>query len=230
MAYLLDKPTLDRLDRSLPRVERGIYNPTRPPGSEFARFDSGWRPFKNVSGATMPGYSTAKPDTSHTINLEETILHLEKHETAFHPEHWITWADDTPNNGYGMCIQSAPTVDVKFDTGTPAFGEMWGAKPGEWVVSLGYPGLYVLGVIDATNKILRAIPRLPVLSVIGKAGLGITKGSTGSVTIWKGISGSEGTSTFTITARALWAAITASKYVLVTWLNGVPYVSPLECS
>lgn len=69
----------------------------------------------------------------------------------------------------------------------------------------------------------------PQWTLFGKAGSSISKGSTGTITIWGGASGSEAATSWTLTCRALYAAIASGKYCVVENINGVFYAAQVEC-
>lgn len=157
----------------------------------------------------------------------------EQPSTTFRRVHLVNGPVPIPAGSYsGPSIGMAQNDEfllVKYDTGTPATGETWGPKPGQFTVSKNYPGFRCLGVIDATNKVMLAVPEPPPFYLC-KADSGISKGSTGTASLYVGASGSETDSTVNITScRAKWMAIATSKWCGVSFVNGVPYITQLEC-
>lgn len=129
--------------------------------------------------------------------------------------------------GYGTWLEQSGKV--LYDTGTPAIDEEWGAKSGQWTLNKNRPGFLITGGVNATDTVVRAKQHL-VTDLKGKAGSGISKGSSGDVVIWMGASGAEAPTEYTISCSALGAAITSAKYVVVWFESGVWYVAPWECA
>lgn len=124
--------------------------------------------------------------------------------------------------------RSSRIFKAAYDTGTPAIGEVWGPKPSQWTLSKNYPGFRIVGIDNASAKIALVEPE-PILTLHGKADSAISKGSSGTVSIWVGAGGSEVDSTINVTAYARGAAISSGKIVGIHFINGVAYVFPWEC-
>lgn len=65
--------------------------------------------------------------------------------------------------------------------------------------------------------------------MLGKPDADIAKGATGTVSVWSGRAGSRSDSGLNVEATATGAAVTASKFVFLTWIEDDWEVSPYEC-
>ncbi len=185
-----------------------------------------WLRGYNAAGETIPAYSVVAIRAGSTID-NGYRAHLEKPSTTFCRDYGITVSQDLSAGKRGGYSVEAGLV--KYDTGTPATGETWGPKPGQFTVSKNYPGFRCLGVIDSTNKIMLAVREEPPF-YLAKADAAISKGSSGTASLYVGASGSETDSTINITnCRAKWGAIATGKWCGVSFVNGVPYITQLEC-
>jgi hypothetical protein len=68
---------------------------------------------------------------------------------------------------YGQAHAAFP-AGVLYDPadGTPAAGEIWGAKEGEWKLRKGYPGFRVLGTADPETGLVNVAPLSPVVTFV----------------------------------------------------------------
>lgn len=123
-----------------------------------------------------------------------------------------------------------------YNSGTPAVDEGWGPTPGQFYLTKNYPEvLTVAAITDSTNKYV--FGRIKTIThVIGKLAGSLSQGSTATVNVWGGAGGSEAViSSLTLTGRD-WlmksgaTAIASGKKVLVEWINGIAYISEVECA
>jgi len=226
MGYTFDEQGVRRIVATVRRVEQDPRSLTGKSIPIASGTSINWLPGYNNAGEEIPAYSCvvigAKAD-------KNGVQHnaLTKPSTTFSTAFGLTVGlDISSGDNCGYHVESGFAT---YDTGTPAVGEVWGPKPGQFTLTRGYVGFICLGIIDATAKIMLA-ERTQSRSYLCKPNSSITKGSTGACTIWAGVSGSEAATTWTsVTARAKWAAVTSGKFCLLTWVNDGPYVSPLEC-
>lgn len=64
---------------------------------------------------------------------------------------------------------------------------------------------------------------------LGKPDSDIAKGDSGTVSVWEGRAGSRTDSTINVTGWATGAAVTADKWVFLTWIENDWEVTPYEC-
>jgi hypothetical protein len=180
-------------------------------------------PFHNASGEVVPAHAVMR-----VTSIANEIHEIEKPNTTFKSRYLVNGPDAVAIDGYGIGTWLEKSDKVLYDTGTPAIDEEWGAKSGQWSLSENRPGFLITGDVDTTALTVRAKQHL-VTDLIGQAGSGISKGSSGDVDIWMGASGAEAVTEYVIECSALGAAITADKWVVVFFRNGVWYVGPWEC-
>lgn len=188
--------------------------------------------FKNVSGETIPGYGVIRI-TAVTVTDGIVLLSGDKPSTTFAKEYAVNCAADCAADSWGSCYRSGDVL-ASYDTGTPANGEGWGPKPGQWTLSKGYPGFIVHGIVDATNKILLGSGGT-ITTLLGKASGAITARSgttqgTGTMAIWYDNAGTLTDTTMTVTVKNLSAtAVTASAYIQAKWIGNAFYVDYEDC-
>jgi hypothetical protein len=224
-AYAFDENGKDRADSAIRWVEGFREQGTRRQRRFVSPFDD--VRIYNDTNEELPQFGVARVTGMTTIN-DQKVVSVEKPDTTFGRLYLVNSGDDLAYQRVGVA-KNRPIVKVLYDTGTPAIGEVWGPKPGQFSCSAWYPGFKVLGIVSSTDKIMLAQYDEPGI-YLGKADADIAKGSTGTVSLWIGASGAESDSTINITGcSALGAAITSGKWVTVQYINGVPYVGPYEC-
>jgi hypothetical protein len=193
-------------------------------------------PFYNDSGGTIPAYaamvltgafdangypkvtqaSTAGFKQVGLVNGPNTVA-----STAIGLGSWLEHGRLTP---YGRVLYNS-------GSGTPAVGEEWGMKSGQWDLVKNRPGFYIIGNPDTTNHHVLAI-QTPVRGLIGKLTGTVGAGASGTLNIWFGAGGSEAVSsegwTLAVTNRT-GLSLTAAKWCSAVWRNGNWYVEPWEC-
>ncbi len=225
--YSFDENGVRRIVASVRRVEA---SPHSGPLFLTPMVSSGtpekWIGCKNNAAETIPAWSCAAIGTGSTID-GVYHPHASKPSTTFTRSYALTGGRDaTTVDKVGVTFEAGL---CKYDTGTPAVGETWGPKPGQWTLSRYYSGFRCVGILDSTNKIALWEREEPPFYLC-KADSSISKGSTGTASLYVGDSGSETDSTVNITScKALWGAIATSKWCGVSFVNGVPYITQLEC-
>lgn len=192
-----------------------------------------WKQWRN-DGATEVGPFEVFRITGNEVIGDENVALGELPSTTFGRSYAVNGPMAVPASGYGV-YQSGPEVLVAYDTGTPAVGDSYGPKPSQGTVVKNYPATCeCLGIVDSTNKIMRARWH-PIDHIIGKLAGSLSQGSTATVNVWAGAGGSEAVITsLTVTGRD-WlmktgaTAIASGKKVVVEWIDGVPYVVEAEC-
>lgn len=220
-----------RVIDSVRRLERQVYNRGASGGSKPQSPNEFWCSYKNTSGDTVPGNGViVLEDIELIASGADRAYEAAKPSTTFGRIFAASQPFGVASNKYGLC-KFFGELELLYDDadGTPAFGETWGPKPGQFSLAKGYPGFTVLGVSDSTNHILLAV-REEVSTYIGKADAGINKGASGTVSIWIGTPGSESDSTVNISScYNRTANISSGNWVTVQFINGHPYVAKLEC-
>lgn len=224
-AYAFNEDGKRRADDAIRWVEGFREQGTRRQRRFGAPFDD--IRIYNDTNEELPQYGVARVTGMNTVN-DQKVVTVEKPSTTFSRLYLVNSGDDLAYQRVGVA-KNRPVVKVLYDTGTPAVGETYGPKPSQFTVSKGYPGFLCLGIVDAANKIMLARYDEPGIYLV-KADADISKGSTGTCSLYVGDSGAESDSTINIeNCSALGAAITAGKWATVQYINGVAFVGPWEC-
>jgi len=121
--------------------------------------------FYNDSGETVPIAAVMAVTGVHTLDDGTVIPKIGKPSSTFCRSYLLNGATevpvadaevDPPTTGIGNYQDSDfRDVLVLYDTGTPAVGEEWGPKSGQWSLSKsGTPSIFtVYGIADSTNKV-----------------------------------------------------------------------------
>ena len=194
-----------------------------------------WEEIKNDSSEACPAHSLMvvtgmeMRGTTH----KRPVLIGNKPGTTFYREIVVSGPTVIPPGGYGRCTRGPGPVLVKYDTGTPANGEGWGAKPGQWTASKGFPeGALVKGIFNESRKLMLATLS-PVGTLLGKTtGAGMTAGTASTnYQIWTGELDAEVNGGFTTVPSALSrVAIDSGLFVKLTWHNNGWLMEALECN
>jgi hypothetical protein len=143
--------------------------------------------FKNDSGEAIPPFAVMAV-TAAELDGTTYICKVQKPSTTFRRQYLVNGPDEVPYHsirGYGEA-QQGQVVRVFYDTGTPANGEGWGPKPGQWSLSKNYPQTAIAqGVVDSDNKIMLAHWG-PIQSGMGQATAAVTAGATGTIRVLQG--------------------------------------------
>ena len=223
--------------RRIVKVVRQVENaPRQTPGNYEPIVSSGtsetWLECKNNAGETIPAYSAVNLTAGTTVDGRK-IPYAVKPSTTFYAQWGMTVGQDVESGAkLGVCMEHGL---VRYDTGTPAAGEGWGIKPGQYTLSKGYPGGRVIEVLDTTNKIMR-VEWLPLTHFLGKTEVSVSAGASlsgavaGAYKIYGGTKGSESDGGWT-TVPSVWFrnALGASKWFRATWLNDGWEGEPLTC-
>lgn len=191
-----------------------------------------WKLFRNTTAETIPPFS---------------VMRITGAENTTQPEHAIRFTVAQPNSTFctdylingpysvaagedGIGTTLAQAGYVAYDTGTPAYGEEWGAKTGQWTLNKNRPGFIIEGGNKTSAGVTATVARQHVVTdLICKADSSIAKGATGTCSVYMGASGAEAVTEYDITGSALGAAITLAKWSVLFLRNGVWYVGPWEC-
>jgi hypothetical protein len=232
---VFDRESASRIARAVPVVERMF-----PRGIGFGSLQYSdptvWLPFRNDSGETCPGRSIVRITSVTTMSTElsggiddDELYIINKPNTDWHQCYAVTEAADIEDDAFGM-LTFSPVALVAYDSGTPARGEGWGPKSGQWTVSKNYPATCIAqGIFDATNKYMRCNFG-PIERVLGKTNASHAKGALGDVSVYYGTALSEADTTIDIEDVAnKFADLDSGAWVHVSWFNGQPYLTAAEC-
>lgn len=192
-------------------------------------------PIYNDTGGSLGKYSLVRPNAIRLVE-KKIFIDVKQPDSTHSWDYLVVGDNDIPSASYGLA-QRGPMVKFLYDTGTPAVGNGYGPKSGQYTAVKNYPEcLIVAGIYDAGDKI--AWGRLkPIEELIGKLDGSLSQGSTATVSIWIGAGGSESDSGVNVEVAVRdWlmksgaTAIASGKKVVVRRINGVPYVTEAECA
>ncbi len=209
-AYAFDEDGKRRANNAIRWVEGFREQPNR----RQRRFASPFDDLKIYNGTNeeMPQYGIGKAGAVTTVNGEKVIT-VEKPDTTFTRSYLVNSGDDLAYQNVSTA-KNRPVVKVLYDTGTPAAGETWGAKPSQWTASKGYPGFTVLGIVDSSAQIMLARVE-PYDTIIGKLTGALVDGGN-TVNVWAGVPGSEAAiASWTVTAYP-WFDVGSCTYPVST--------------
>jgi len=181
----------------------------------------------NNSSEVIPAYGVMRVES---VDADTEVHEVNKPSTTFKCRYLVNLGSDIAIDGSGNAtwLEKSAQVLYRAASGTPAIDEEWGAKDGQWTLEKNRPGFLITGGNETDDGITRAKQHL-VTDLIGKADSNISKGSSGTVSIWMGASAAEAVTEYDLTCSAKGAAITSAKFVVVFFRNGVWYVGPWEC-
>lgn len=188
-----------------------------------------WIPFTNSSTAAAPAFALLKVTG---ITAATGTLTVTQASTEFSRVYAINGPDvAAANGGSGLCTLDSPCL-CAYDSGTPAVGEGWGPKPGQWTLSKGFPGGTVIGIHDSANSVASVMLETPIVNFLGKTTAATTaNAATTSYNVMAGGTlGSETNAGFNPVPSALsLTTIGSSKWVKLTFLANGVRMEPLEC-
>jgi hypothetical protein len=186
------------------------------------------RLFKNSTGETIPAFGVmAVTDASRAI--QEPYLKVAKPSTTFRRTYVVNGDLAIADGSFGYCHERG-TVQVLYDSGTPALGEGWGPKPGQWTLSKFYPATAtVAGITDSSARVMLAEWK-QITEFWGKVNGNITHGGTGNISLWAGVFGSESDTGIDINGVGCPSGnMTLNDKANGGWMNGQPEIYPREC-
>ena len=129
------------------------------PNSDFT--DTRWKLVQNTGSSTCPPYcclQVTTPGIQLSTDGNSDLLYIGTQPNGSTTASFL-FAGPTPipAGDYGAATFDVPAL-AAWDTGTPAVGETWGPKSGQWTLSKGQPGFTVVGVVDATRNLMLAVP------------------------------------------------------------------------
>lgn len=188
-------------------------------------------PFRNDSGETVPAYGVMRVVNKTTIDARP-IYTIGKPNTTFQRRYLVNSPTEVIDGGrgWGTWLWHADYVLYDSGSGTPAFGEEWGAQNGTWTLAKNRPGFLIDGGNETNPHRTIAMQHL-ITSVLAQTDGAIDLESSGTLDVLCGAPGSETASGQTISS-AFSETMDCEDNTRVTcsWFNGKPYFSPTRCA
>lgn len=183
--------------------------------------------FRNTSGEEIPAYAVMRI-TGAERRAGRPVITVGKPSTTFRRLYLVNGSKKVgaASTAYGVGTYLDEGGEVLYDSGTPAMGESWGPKNGQWSLAKWRYGFTITGAVDSTGLKVVAT-QTEVNEVYGQTNGALNKGSTGTVDLYDG-NNSAITST-SITATNRFANVATSKKVICTWIGGTWLASSAEC-
>ena len=232
--YLLSERDMGRVSRVVRRVEGQVDSLGTTGGDSRLMIPQPVSiTFYNPTSETIPA-GGIMAITGAALADKIPYLTISKPSATFVRSYAVNGDLPVEKEKFGQCYTSG-WVRFAYDTGTPANGDCYGAKPSQWTASANYPAILdCFGILDSTDKIALGYLH-PIDHIIGKLAGALGEGNYATVNVWCGAGNSEAVITsMTVTAydwlmKSGATDIASGKKVVVDWINGVPYVTEAEC-
>jgi hypothetical protein len=227
---LLTNRAFNRISRAVRIVERLPRNPQRLEKQPIIRRQPQGVRFKNTSGETCPLGALMAVNGSGT--QQPTCL-ITKPDSTLERQYLINIFGDVEDGEYGRGNYLADLGAFLVEPGSsPGVGDTYGAVAGQWYARKNRPGFTVSTTTTFDDDGLVHGRQEPLSWLPGKADAQISKGSTGTFSIWmrNKTTGAWEDSGFNVTARALFAITPASpKGSAISFSSGEWLAGPWEC-
>jgi hypothetical protein len=221
-----------RISAAVRAVESGRLNQRSDLELEPKDRNFGKIPFRNDSGEAVPAYAVMRVTSRATVD-GRSIHVIGKPTTTFQRRYLVNGVLEVGigKRGWGTWLWHADYVLYNSGSGTPAYGEGWGPKSGQWSLEKNYIGFFVEGGNTGSGAASRtnAMQVMPHF-VIGKADAAIPEDDDGTVRVYSGPRGTEADTGQTIAGA--WNKgpdIDDEGWVSVGWSGEEPYCAGMKC-
>lgn len=181
--------------------------------------DTQFMEWKNDAESDCPAYGCFRLVSLEQLAPDRTILHGDRPNTyGAQYDHFINGPVTVKAGTMGACFRTGQ-VPAAFDAtdGSPATGDLWGPRSGTWLLKKNTGGFRIRGITNTTNS-FALVEAAPMLSFVGKTDAAISKGATGTVSIYWGALGSETDTTQNFdSVLTRFGDVGASKWVRCGW-------------
>lgn len=180
--------------------------------------------FRNASGLLIPSFGVLQITGSEIAGVGRNILTVTRPDGTAGAVYAINGLIPIAVGQKGRCTLDFPTL-AAYDTGdgTPAIGQFWGPKSGQFTLAKGMPGFSISGTA-ANERVFVTLETGGI--IIGKTDASHAKSATGTISVYSDTSTDTGVN---ITATNLFADLESGKWVSVALINGVWYLIAGEC-
>lgn len=186
-----------------------------------------WIEFRNASGQAIPSFGVLQITGSEVAGVGRKVLTVTRPDGTAGASYAINGPMPVAagSTNYGVCTLDWPAV-AAYDTGdgTPAINEIWGAKSGQFLLAKGNPGFSIAGTPENGRVLITKSSASGM--ILGKTDSAITKGSSGTISIYSDESTDTGEN---LTATNLFANLDSGKWVIAVEIGGTWYLVAGEC-
>lgn len=189
-----------------------------------------WLSFRNDAEEAAPPFCLLR-QTGYAKISGRAVMKCNKPNTTFETWYYVNGPREVAPGKFGSCASLFPTF-AGFDDGfSPTHGQCLGAKPNEWLLFNNQVGFIVESITsdlpDVDGRVVVSQYRLN--KVRGKADSAITKGNTGTVSIWAGVWGSEADTGFNVTAGNYYGDVESGAWLDLTNDGFLWYLTAADC-
>jgi hypothetical protein len=167
---------------------------------------------------------------SSTVTDGEIVTTVGKPNTTFLSEYLVNGplAIGSGSTDEGWATTLAEGGFALYGTGSPAVGEEWGPEPSTWTLKRYRYGFKIEGGTQTYGANLAVVARqFEVVTFYGQTDAAITKGSTGTVSVFDG--NNTDTTLNVSSVQNRFADVAITKKVGVTIWGGTPHLTSAEC-
>lgn len=191
-----------------------------------------WLSVRNLSSEDAPPFAALRVVGATRLD-EQTIVTVDKPDATLARHYMLNGPARIAAGGHGDATFDAPAL-VLFDAAhTPAAGEGWGPRSGQWSLARGYPGFTILGDNSGAGAASKTLVMWePINRLIGKTTSAIAANASGTINLWVGAGGGEAVASPTTTFTGInWTGvdIDSGAKVIALWVNAAWYIEPWEC-
>lgn len=220
-----------RIVRQVLRAEREAAAFTAPRHREMREYiKPDTMRFRNDSGEIIPACAVMRVTGIEVVATRATAT-VAKPSSTFQRLYLVNGGWSVAINGYGegTWLSEANYVLYNTSSGTPAYGESWGPKNGQWTLEKYRYGFTILGGNTGSGSTAKtgAIQH-QVNGFIGKTDASHALDATGTISIYDG--NEVDTSDNMTGVDNLFGAVASGKFVDVSWRGGRWFLTSARCT
>lgn len=199
----------------------------REPVGQF--FEGGWEAFLNDSGEEIPAHAVMRINGISVQRNRACYAMRQPNSFGSIWGHRINGPTPVADGAFGVCTLTGVIAGL-YDTadGTPAHGEYWGPRNGSWKLRKNTSGWRVLADGDSTG--IAYVQHWPSQTLVGKTDAAITKGNSGTISIYWGSAGATISDTGeNVTAYLRYGNVAINKFVTINWTGWAWEIIAAEC-
>lgn len=232
--YLLSERAIRQLQEDHLKLQSQFANlAQRLSNSSIRRHQGAYLPekrvrFRNDNSGTVPAYGVLRPTGATTVGGRRVVT-VDQPNASFYRRCLVNGPRPVATGKYGWATRLSEGGPVLYESGTPAFGESWGPKSGQWSLAKWRYGFTIDGAND-TDALTTQATQEAVNLFWGQTDGPITNGATnGVVEVYDGNDAIVTSTTVTGVKNKSGIDIGDNKKVWVSWVAGAWHVTSAEC-